>query len=448
MVDVGLTENIGESGIKFEVWYRRWKKGKSEAYVLQATSESVKLDWTSDISKILWNQATKNKEYELTEASTGISVESTPSSVFYEASGHPHSFNNPRTRTMDVSSTGIVANNNKMGGSKEVLNNKRLSWLSGAESSGSSGVYDLGSLPEDGYGMPSPRSEGGGVPNHHSSNISLRRNVSLGGYDGLFIRNNIYRKTFQPDSVGGGADSIGNTASTPVRPPRRKGPRRARDTASKGRFATQPIVLPSDFDFSTTNSNGVARLRRMSKVDIRGSVSEMSSPLVELRYSSASISTIQLPRMSKSATDSNINSISPNRNDVEIGAVHSTVTRGNSVKSESSPNAAENFLSRQRTLSKSATDHNIALRTHSRSLNDAGSGYDSLPRDFLKRRSSFNKAVQSTDRKIAVDEREKSRRAIRQLSFASTSSSSSLVITKWTGVGSPTSSKAKSPVSL
>ena len=35
MVDVGLTENIGDSGLKFEIWYRRWKKGKAgESFIL------------------------------------------------------------------------------------------------------------------------------------------------------------------------------------------------------------------------------------------------------------------------------------------------------------------------------------------------------------------------------------------------------------------------------
>ena len=431
MVDVGLTENIGESGTKFEIWYRRWKKGKStEAYVLQATSDSVKLDWTSDISKILWNQATKNKEYELTEASTGISVESTPSSVFYEPTGHPHSYN-PRTRTMDVSSPAVSAGKHA---SKDVLNNKRLSWLSGAESSGSSGVYDLGSLPEDAYGMmPSPTQQ---LVNRSQidSNICVRRNVSLGGYDNSFIRNNIYRKTFQPDSIGAGVDGVDATTSTPVRPPRRKGPRRRKDASQIGRYATQPIVLPSDFQLTSSGADG----KRSSKIDLRGSVCEMSLPLVELKYSSSSISTIQLPRMSKSITDTDLKSAGLVRNDDDSdgSAATKTAVRTNSVKSKPSENLW------QRTLSKSATEHNIVVRSHSQSLNDGG-GYDSLPRDFLKRRSSFNKAVHSSPT-IAVDERDNARRATRQFSFASSSSSSST--TKSTAELA-TSPHAKSPVS-
>ena len=367
----------------------------------------------------MWNQATKNKEYELTEATTGISVESTPSSVFYESTGHPHSYN-PRTRTMDVSSPAPSVGKHA---SKDILNNKRLSWLSGAESSGSSGVHDLGSLPEDGHGIVSSPKQAGNV----------RRNISLGGYDGTFIRNNIYRKTFQPDSTGGGG---GADSSTPVRPPRRKGPRRTRDPAQGRRYSTQPIVLPSDFDFASPSTNVAGG--KLSQFDLRDTLSETHSPLVDVRYSSLSLATIHVPRMSASITDGDLKTAGLVRS--EDNATTSPAHRTNSLKREAS---TEKSL--QRTLSKSVTDHNIVVRSHSRSLNDGSGGYDSLPRDF-KRRSSFNKAVHSSDDRprIAVDEREKARRASRQLSFASSTSSSST--TKSTAE-LPTSPTGKSPVS-
>jgi len=417
MVDVGLTENIGDSGTKFEIWYRRWKKGKStETYVLQANSESVKTEWTNDISKILWRQATRNKEYELTEASTGISVESTPSSVFYDPSGTAHMQAYTRSRTMDTSSA-----------KHEAPNNKRLSWLSAAESSGSSGVHDLGSLPEDAlYGL-SPRltddtrfqrgdtdSTYASLPRKKpidksqivmdNSSVPLRRNVSLGGYDGSFIRNNIYRRTFQPDAFSTASTSTfvappapSSTASAPVRPPRKKGARRA--TSSAGRYATQPIVLPSDFFVSDINSNNTACVQRRPRktADKRANSPEMTSPLVKHRLASSPISpkVVQLARMSKSLTDTNLCS------EIYI----SDKARANSVKSEPDDD------SRQRTMSKSYTDHNIAvLRRHSKSLNES---YDSIPRDFLKRRSSFNKAMSS--HAISVDERE-ARRSSRTFS--------------------------------
>ncbi|XP_075805070.1 rho guanine nucleotide exchange factor 40 isoform X3 [Microtus pennsylvanicus] len=58
--DMGLTENIGESGLCFELWFRR--RRTREAYTLQAASPETKLKWTSSIAQLLWRQAAHNKE--------------------------------------------------------------------------------------------------------------------------------------------------------------------------------------------------------------------------------------------------------------------------------------------------------------------------------------------------------------------------------------------------
>ncbi|XP_051884672.1 uncharacterized protein plekhg4 [Pristis pectinata] len=69
--DIGLTETSGESGIRFEIWFRRRKT--SDTYVLQASSQEVKQAWTKDITSILWQQATRNKEVRMQEmVSMGI----------------------------------------------------------------------------------------------------------------------------------------------------------------------------------------------------------------------------------------------------------------------------------------------------------------------------------------------------------------------------------------
>uniref|UniRef100_A0A069DN39 Puratrophin protein n=1 Tax=Clytia hemisphaerica TaxID=252671 RepID=A0A069DN39_9CNID len=419
MVDLGLTENIGESGLRFEVWYRRWKKGKAtESYILQAPTASEKNDWTLAISQILWKQATKNKEYGLTEQSTGISVESTPSSVFYEPSTPTQHVYTRRT-PVDVGKPTIM----------DAPHNKRLSWISAAESSGSSGVHDLGSLPEESYGAPSPRAHENGFffrgdvdPKYSSlprkkgslgqvsqvtsrsqilsdpyatANVNLRKNgSSISGYDGSFIRNNVYRKTFQPDGV------TVNGASTPIRPPRTKKGARRRDASANGRYATQPVILPSNYDLGGYGPPTSHWPQKM--MDVRSPAqSEMNSPLVEKKYPSSPTSkTIQIARMSKSITDS----------DLSAAAIEMNKTRSNSSKSEGSGDETI-----KRTLSKSYTDHNLLGRQYSKSVNDS---YDSLPRDFTKRRSSFNKAMNSPDaRSISVDERDKHRRASRQLSL-------------------------------
>ncbi|XP_070761446.1 puratrophin-1 [Enoplosus armatus] len=64
--DVGLTESTGDNGLRFEIWFRR-RTSKNQAFILQATTLDVKHAWTTDIARILWNQATRNKEMRLKE---------------------------------------------------------------------------------------------------------------------------------------------------------------------------------------------------------------------------------------------------------------------------------------------------------------------------------------------------------------------------------------------
>ncbi|XP_072320623.1 uncharacterized protein plekhg4 isoform X2 [Eucyclogobius newberryi] len=64
--DVGLTESTGDDGLRFEIWFRR-RTSKNQTFLLQASSSEVKLNWTSDVARLLWNQATRNKEMRLKE---------------------------------------------------------------------------------------------------------------------------------------------------------------------------------------------------------------------------------------------------------------------------------------------------------------------------------------------------------------------------------------------
>ncbi|XP_051563410.1 uncharacterized protein LOC127446483 [Myxocyprinus asiaticus] len=64
--DVGMTETSGESGLRFEIWFRR-RTSKNQAYILQASSADIKHAWTADIARILWQQATRNKEIRMQE---------------------------------------------------------------------------------------------------------------------------------------------------------------------------------------------------------------------------------------------------------------------------------------------------------------------------------------------------------------------------------------------
>ncbi|KAK3085374.1 hypothetical protein FSP39_002374 [Pinctada imbricata] len=68
MADIGMTESYGDTGYKFEIWFRKLSKGDN--YVLQASSSEVRHHWVREISRILWNQAIRNKETHLTEMAT------------------------------------------------------------------------------------------------------------------------------------------------------------------------------------------------------------------------------------------------------------------------------------------------------------------------------------------------------------------------------------------
>lgn len=57
--EIGMTENVGDSGLRFEIWFRRRKS--QDTFILQASSGEVKAAWTSVIGKILWRQALRNR---------------------------------------------------------------------------------------------------------------------------------------------------------------------------------------------------------------------------------------------------------------------------------------------------------------------------------------------------------------------------------------------------
>ncbi|XP_032193773.1 pleckstrin homology domain-containing family G member 4B isoform X5 [Mustela erminea] len=58
--EIGLTENVGDSGLRFEIWFRRRRKSQ-DTYILQASSAEVKSAWTHVIGQILWRQALRNR---------------------------------------------------------------------------------------------------------------------------------------------------------------------------------------------------------------------------------------------------------------------------------------------------------------------------------------------------------------------------------------------------
>ncbi|KAL6111738.1 uncharacterized protein ACO6RY_08652 [Pungitius sinensis] len=63
--DVGMTQNSGDSGLCFEIWFR--KRKTQDTYTLQAASRQVKEAWTKDLERILWEQAVHNREVRMQE---------------------------------------------------------------------------------------------------------------------------------------------------------------------------------------------------------------------------------------------------------------------------------------------------------------------------------------------------------------------------------------------
>uniref|UniRef100_A0A8C4MFI9 Pleckstrin homology and RhoGEF domain containing G4B n=1 Tax=Equus asinus TaxID=9793 RepID=A0A8C4MFI9_EQUAS len=67
--EIRMTENVRDSGLRFEIWFRRRHKSQ-DTYVLQASSAEVKAAWTAAIRKILWRQALQNRELRMQEMSS------------------------------------------------------------------------------------------------------------------------------------------------------------------------------------------------------------------------------------------------------------------------------------------------------------------------------------------------------------------------------------------
>lgn len=66
--DIGLTEFVGDSPTKFEIWFRKMKP--DDTWTLQSMNEDTKKAWTEEVSKLLWKQAKRNREIRMAEMSS------------------------------------------------------------------------------------------------------------------------------------------------------------------------------------------------------------------------------------------------------------------------------------------------------------------------------------------------------------------------------------------
>ncbi|XP_067932380.1 uncharacterized protein [Watersipora subatra] len=65
--DIGLTENVGEGGMRFGIWFR---KRTGESWSFQASSIQLKNRWVTAIERLLWKQALKSRESKQSELSS------------------------------------------------------------------------------------------------------------------------------------------------------------------------------------------------------------------------------------------------------------------------------------------------------------------------------------------------------------------------------------------
>ncbi|XP_013416410.1 pleckstrin homology domain-containing family G member 4B isoform X4 [Lingula anatina] len=116
--DIGMTENVGDSGYRFEIWFRKLNHG--DTYVLQAASSDSKNAWVRDISRILWRQAIRNRELRQAEM-TSMGIGSKPCIDLKQSEDNISDRlvnismgNKPRTRnSIAVSSFDHLKNGNK-----------------------------------------------------------------------------------------------------------------------------------------------------------------------------------------------------------------------------------------------------------------------------------------------------------------------------------------------
>ncbi|KAM6909462.1 LOW QUALITY PROTEIN: rho guanine nucleotide exchange factor 40 [Xenentodon cancila] len=86
MGDMGLTQSVGDDGVKFEVWVRQAPRTK-DCVTLQAHDRAGKEAWTHDIAHLLWTHAINNTELCLKESlCMGVS-----SKLLLDATGTPGS---------------------------------------------------------------------------------------------------------------------------------------------------------------------------------------------------------------------------------------------------------------------------------------------------------------------------------------------------------------------
>lgn len=143
--DVGMTQNCGDSGLCFEIWFR--KRKTQDTYTLQAVSREVKEGWTKDLERILWEQAVRNREVRMQER-VFLGIGNKP---FMDIKPSEAAINNRAVNYVLIGreSKGLLSAGSR--GSQDNLPGGRQKSVGSASSSSSSSSSGRGSLSPVGY---------------------------------------------------------------------------------------------------------------------------------------------------------------------------------------------------------------------------------------------------------------------------------------------------------
>ncbi|KAL2090586.1 hypothetical protein ACEWY4_012849 [Coilia grayii] len=150
--DIGMTHNCGDSGLCFEIWFRRRKS--QDTYTLQAAAVEVKQGWTRDLERILWEQAIHNREVRMQErVFMGIGYKPFMDIQPSEAAISDRAINcAPAGRECKASVSGVPGSQGRFPALRP--NSVRRTSSSGSHSSSSSSSSGRGSMSPVGYLCP------------------------------------------------------------------------------------------------------------------------------------------------------------------------------------------------------------------------------------------------------------------------------------------------------
>lgn len=89
MGEMGLTQDVGEEGLRFEVWVRQAARTR-DCITLQARDREGKVAWTHDVAHLLWTHAINNTGSGTVDTGTDNMGTDSNTGTLIEVSCHPN----------------------------------------------------------------------------------------------------------------------------------------------------------------------------------------------------------------------------------------------------------------------------------------------------------------------------------------------------------------------